>query len=175
MQEHRTTQEVNAAVAESEGAELLRPLMEGPGAAPSAPIYGMVVGELVALDAHGAPVVSHPHAGGVPGIARSVIALREADIGAALVLLFESGDPALPLVMGRVLTEDSPPAPLPGAVEVEADGARVQVSAKDQLVLRCGEASITLTAAGKVSIRGVTVTSHATQANCIQGGSVQLN
>ncbi len=42
----------------------------------------------------------------------------------------------------------------PGQVEVDADGERLLVSAKEQLVLRCGKASITLTKAGKVLIEG---------------------
>jgi len=46
---------------------------------------------------------------------------------------------------------------------------------KDQLVLRCGRASITLTAAGKVLIEGAYVSSRSTGVNRIKGGSVQIN
>jgi hypothetical protein len=49
------------------------------------------------------------------------------------------------------------------------------VSAKEQLVLRCGKASITLTKEGKVLIQGAYVSSRSSGVNRIKGGSVQLN
>ncbi len=63
----------------------------------------------------------------------------------------------------------------PAQVEVDADGQRLVVSAKEQLVLRCGKASITLTKAGKVTIEGSYVSSRSTGVNRVKGGSVQLN
>ena len=63
----------------------------------------------------------------------------------------------------------------PAQVEVDADGERMIVSADEQLVLRCGKASITLTKAGKVLIEGAYVLSRSTGVNRIKGGSVQLN
>ncbi len=58
---------------------------------------------------------------------------------------------------------------------MDADGQRMVVSAKEQLVLRCGQASITLTKAGKVLIDGTHVLSRASGVNRVKGGSVQLN
>jgi hypothetical protein len=49
------------------------------------------------------------------------------------------------------------------------------VSAKEELVLRCGKASITLTKAGKVMIKGSYLLSRSSGVNRIKGGSVQLN
>jgi hypothetical protein len=63
----------------------------------------------------------------------------------------------------------------PGHVEVERDGERMIVSAKTQLVLRCGKASITLTQAGKVLIEGTYVSSRSTGVNRLKGGSIHLN
>ena len=63
----------------------------------------------------------------------------------------------------------------PGQIEVDADGQRVIISAKDQIVLRCGKASITLTQAGKVLIQGSYVLSQSTGTNRIKGGSVDIN
>jgi hypothetical protein len=63
----------------------------------------------------------------------------------------------------------------PGQVEVEADGERLVVSAREQLVLRCGKASITLTRAGRVIIRGESLLSRSSGVNRIKGGSVQIN
>jgi len=78
--------------------------------------------------------------------------------------------------MGCVRAESAWPLPdRPGHVEVDADGERLVVTAKEQIVLRCGKASITLTKAGKVLIQGAYVSSRSSGVNRIKGGSVQLN
>jgi hypothetical protein len=78
--------------------------------------------------------------------------------------------------MGVVRNRDGwPLVQRPGQVEITADGERMLVTAKDQLVLRCGKASITLTKAGKVLIEGAYVSSRSSGVNRIKGGSVQLN
>jgi hypothetical protein len=58
---------------------------------------------------------------------------------------------------------------------VDADGERLVVSAVHGLVLRCGKASITLSADGKIVVRGTHVVSHSSGLNRIKGGSVQVN
>jgi hypothetical protein len=58
---------------------------------------------------------------------------------------------------------------------VDADGERLLITARHQLVLRCGKAAITLTQAGKVLIEGTYLSSRSTGVNRIKGGSVQLN
>ena len=90
--------------------------------------------------------------------------------------MFERGDPLLPVVMGVIRVKNGwPLVHQPAQVEVEADGERLVVDAKEQLVLRCGKASITLTRAGKVLIQGTYLSSRSTGVNRIKGGSVQLN
>jgi len=139
---------------------------------------GVVIGELLAIaDAGRTPLVRYY---GQPGTAaipsRSSVELHGAHIGASLVLMFERGDPRRPVVVG-VLRESlhwSEPD-RPGQVEVDVDGERLVVTAKEQLVLRCGKASITLTEAGKVLIEGAYVLSRSAGVNRITGGSVQLN
>ena len=81
--------------------------------------------------------------------------------------MFEAGDPARPVVAGRLLR--------PEPVAVERDGERLELTAEREIVLRCGQASITLTRAGKVLIRGAYIFSRSTGVNKIKGGSVQLN
>jgi hypothetical protein len=49
------------------------------------------------------------------------------------------------------------------------------VTAAKQLTLRCGESSITLTAAGKIIIRGKYIVSRSSGVQRIKGGSVQIN
>jgi hypothetical protein len=59
--------------------------------------------------------------------------------------------------------------------DVKIDGRRVTFEAKEEIVLRCGKASITLTRAGKVLIRGAYLLNRSSGVNRIKGGSVQIN
>jgi hypothetical protein len=165
---------------EPSGAELLRPLVEAPRTWPEQATFagGVVVGELVGFRDEGrTPLVLYtgqPSSAAVA--ARSVVDLDGAQIGRRVVLMFEGADAARPIVMGVLRAgEGAPLAEQPGQVEVDADGERLIVSAKEQLVLRCGKASITLTKAGKVLIQGSYVLSRSSGVNRVKGGSVQLN
>lgn len=57
----------------------------------------------------------------------------------------------------------------------KVDGRRVEITGQDEVVLACGAASITLTKAGKVIIKGVRISSLAEEVQRITGGSVQIN
>jgi hypothetical protein len=139
-----------------------------------APATGVLVGFVP--ESH-APLVTfqgQPGTAAVP--ARTTMDLHAAHIGQEVVLMFEGGDLHRPLVMG-VLRQPNPNhvAPQPGAVEVDVDGERMLVSAKKQLVLRCGKATITLTKAGKILIEGTYISSKSSGVQRIKGGSIQLN
>jgi hypothetical protein len=55
------------------------------------------------------------------------------------------------------------------------DGERVVLNGAKQVELRCGEASIVLTAAGKILIKGTYVLSRSSGANRIKGAFVDIN
>ncbi len=161
--------------------QLMAPLLSAAAAAhghPPAPCAGVAVGQLLALHPEGQqPIVRCAALHGSAGVvARSTVDLHGAHIGAQVVLAFEGGDPQRPIVTGVLRPAGGwPLADLPAQVQVEADGQRLVVTAQDQLVLRCGKASITLTKAGKVLIEGSYVLSRSTGVNRVKGGSVQLN
>lgn len=160
--------------------DVLRPLIDSrPFAPPAAALgAGVVIGELIGLTNEGrTPLVLYPRQPGTAALpARTVVDLHGAHIGKTLVLTLEGGDPHKPIVMGVLREGDGWPLPeQPGQVEVDADGERLIVSAKEQVVIRCGKASITLTKAGKVLIQGAYVLSRSSGVNRIKGGSVQLN
>ncbi|MET3462511.1 DUF6484 domain-containing protein [Variovorax atrisoli] len=143
-----------------------------------APGSTVTTGELIAIADEGrAPLVMFKGQSGAAAIrARSVVDLHGAHVGQQVVLTFEDADPARPIVMGVLRGVQGWPLPeAPAQVEVDADGERMLVSAKNELVLRCGKASITLTRAGKVLIQGSYVSSRSTGVNRVAGGSVQLN
>lgn len=68
---------------------------------------------------------------------------------------------------------------LPRATTSEQDDAsgpeELILTAQKQLTIRCGESSITLTAAGKIILRGKYIVSRSSGVQRIKGGSVQIN
>jgi hypothetical protein len=61
------------------------------------------------------------------------------------------------------------------AIEADVDGRRVRLTARDEIVLECGSASVTLRRNGRVVIRGTYVETHSQGTNRIKGGQVQIN
>jgi len=83
-----------------------------------------------------------------------------------------SATPLLDLVLQADGEEEAQETP---AREVQVDGRRVVLQGDDEVVLRCGKASITLRRNGKIVIRGAYLVSRAEGTNRIRGGSVQIN
>lgn len=90
--------------------------------------------------------------------------------GAEAVLVFAAGEDERPLVIGLVQAKLAMPEKL-----AQVDGKRVVIEGKEEVVLKCGDATLTLRANGKVVIRGAYVETRATGTNRIKGGSVQIN
>ncbi len=57
----------------------------------------------------------------------------------------------------------------------EATRNRTIIEAGDELVLKCGQSSLTLKEDGRITLRGKQVLSRADGQNRVQGASVQLN
>lgn len=172
---------------------------EGSGAevAPGQHIWGSRLGWLTGMDEEGRLIVDFGGNPNGPLPAKRTLHLTAEMVQAAVsnrqsaVLLFENGDPRLPLVIGLEQGSSSTPlldalleesgieaaldAPAPVPTEAHVDGQRVVIEGNDEVVLRCGQASITLRRNGKVVIRGVYVETHASGVNRIKGGSVQVN
>jgi hypothetical protein len=137
-------------------------------AARSPRIEGIVVGTLRGFDGSGSPCVDFPGNGLGDLPARSTVALSPEHKGREVALVFEAGDPQKPIVLGLI----NHPVPVP---EATADGERLVFTAEKEIELRCGKASISLTKAGKILIRGEYVLSRSAGVNRIKGGSVQIN
>lgn len=149
------------------------PLTEAP-----ASVTGVVTGTLIGFKDEGqTPLVLFP---GQPGSAAlgaaTVVDVHGTHIGRQVALMFENGDSRRPIIMGLLRTAQAWSLPeQPATVAVDADGERLVVTAKEQLVLRCGKSSVTLTKAGKILIQGTYVSNRSSGVMRIKGGSVQIN
>lgn len=153
----------------------------------------IILGSLVEINEQGQPVVQF-HSGESKRTlaALTTLGLTKKQIGRQVALLFANGDPKSPIIMGMIHsplqemletfgshTENSK-----GELELESghqiddvqvDGERIVLKGKKEIVLKCGEASITLTRSGKVLIRGKYLLNRSSGVNRIMGGSVQVN
>lgn len=134
-------------------------------------VDGVVIGMLLGFQ-NDAPLVVFP---GNPKdhavVARSLARLSAQDVGAEVALLFEDGARDRPLVIGKIIA----PARQRDQPVVVQDGEQVRLTARERIELRVGKASIILEKDGHITIRGSYLVSHASAANRIRGGSVNLN
>lgn len=156
---------------------------------PAAQAGSAQIGTIAGVNTDGALTVEFPGAAHGPTPARLAVALTAERIQTAIasrqpvVLVFENGDRAQPIIVG--LIEALPQSATPLAtndnaiespiLEADVDGKRVRVTAKDEIVLQCGAASVTLRRNGRVVIRGTYVETHSDGTNRIKGGQVQIN
>ncbi|HEU4486192.1 MAG TPA: DUF6484 domain-containing protein [Povalibacter sp.] len=150
------------------------------------PADEMCLGKLTGIDPHGRPLVTY---GGGPlqGVPARVATAQPLPDAAAVeatptvLLVFENGDPHLPIIVGFVRnTFDTAPAatvavPASGNHTVELNGKALIFEGRDEIVLKCGQGSITLRADGQIVLKGTKLVSRASQTNKIRGASVQIN
>lgn len=164
----------------------------------------ILIANLVAFDEQGKPLIAHPLlAGTKPLSAITTHALNHQHIGRQVALMFVSGDLNQPIILGLIhsplyaLLDNISVATVESSVEADSvlfesqlpsreetpatietlrvDGKRVVIEGQEEITLSCGEASITLTKAGKILIRGTYLQSRSSGVNRILGGSVQVN
>ena len=138
-----------------------------PRPAEASRIDGVVIGHVLSWEGD-LPQITHPlHQG--PVTARAVLGPPLAP-GDAVALMFEAGDPCRPIILGRM-------AALPGLgdLTIRSDAEETVISHPRKLTLRCGKASVTLDAEGRVQLRGDYVLSLARGVNRIAGGAVKVN
>jgi Domain of unknown function (DUF6484) len=151
-------------------------------------IQGIRVGKIVKIDERGQVFIDYADNQQGPIVARftrsvDIESLRYAENNHVKILLaFENNDPKLPIIVDMISSlidniadDNNAPIEIEKPDDIFVDGKRVTFDAKEEIVLRCGKASITLTKAGKVLIRGAYLLSRSSGVNRIKGGSVQLN
>jgi hypothetical protein len=96
--------------------------------------------------------------------------LAAIDAGEEVVVAFENGDLRAPIVVGALWNHIDN-----AAIVASVDGKRVKLSGKDEVVLECGNASITLRRNGRLIIKGAHVETVSEGTNRIKGGQVRIN
>jgi len=144
-----------------------------------------VVGTLAGINDSGEPLVRHPlDPSGRVMLARTIVPIVPEQVDREVVLAFESGDLGKPIVLGVLHHPDgqepsdrrvAPPTLIQPIVQATLHGEQLVLTAQNEIVLRCGKASLTLTRSGKVLIRGTYLLSRSSGVNRIKGGSIQLN
>lgn len=157
----------------------------------------IIIGTLSGFDNEGNGLVDYSkNPSSKPIVAITTVALNQHQSGRQVALLFAEGNPNKPVIMGLIHS------PLQDLIEnfeiavdeneivnadmdsstdslklddVHIDGKRITLEGKDEVVLKCGAASITLTKAGKILIKGKYLLNRSTGVNRIMGGSVQVN
>lgn len=151
----------------------------------------VVVGWLDPTSSPERPCVDYPGNRLGPLGARTTVSLSADALAQAVaarqgaLLVFENGNPALPILIGLLQTPQASAfgdllatarMPAPSAQrEARLDGERVVLTAAREIVLECGDASLTLRRDGKVLIRGAYVETHSKGINRIKGGAVKIN
>ena len=157
---------------------------------PSGMSYGEllapVVGRIVGLGVSGEVLVEHP--GYVPAPARWLASLNAAELskpqasGREVLLVFEGGDPHRPIIVGMLhdpleslVSMEIQPEGVRTKPDPVIDGKRVTIEAKEEIVLRCGEGSITLRKDGKIVIKGTHLLSRSSGPIRVKGARVDIN
>jgi len=154
----------------------------------------IMIGTLVGLSAEGRPLIICSNDTSQSLEAITTVPVNKQLIGRQVTLLFNNGDPKLPVIMGLVQNplldileqqldngnhekNENQLEKGVGNVQNEfyVDGKKVVIEAAEEIVLKCGDASITLTKSGKILIRGKYVLNRSSGVHRIMGGSVQIN
>lgn len=127
-------------------------------------LQGVHRAEIIAIGPDGrAKVLIPAMLGEAPLFAQSLVPVTPASIGRLVALTMMDDEP---LILGLIQ---------PLLPEVEKDGETLILEARQEMILRCGAASISMTADGRVTIRGTQLLSRSEGANRVQGATVQLN
>jgi Domain of unknown function (DUF6484) len=163
----------------------------------------IILARLDAIDESGRPLVSVSHIPDFSSRpALTTVPVLPQHIGRQVALMFTQGVTSQPVVIGFihsplsqildvvltstesskensdevVFAERLPETKSDDDIEtLHIDGKRILLEGREEVVLRCGESSITLSANGKISIRGKYLLSRSSGVNRILGGSVQVN
>jgi hypothetical protein len=143
------------------------------------PVPAGIVGHIVDVGPDGQARIEFEGNAAGPLPARTIFNTQtRPTAGAAVLIVFENGDPMRPIILGyprdgvaSAVTTATVSKEQPVALTVRS----FVVEAGQEIVLRCGQGSITLCADGTVVVRGTRLLSRASGTNRIRGAAVRIN
>lgn len=165
----------------------------------------IIIGELTGIDYVGRPLVNFAGLDALQSlVAMTTQVVTRNHIGRQVALLFANGESNQPVIVGLIHnplsdilesfsipdSQENKDTPFPEVTkeyaqfaelsrdkeeQVVVDGKRVTIEGAEEITLKCGKASITLTKSGKILIRGTYLSNRSSGVNRILGGSVQIN
>jgi len=115
------------------------------------------------------------------GVSRSELT-QEENRGREVLLIFARGNHNQPTIVGlmenpieNLVSMEIADAPLSHLKDALVDGKRVTIEAQEEIVLKCGEGSITLRKDGKIVIKGTHLLSRSSGPIRVKGASVNIN
>jgi Domain of unknown function (DUF6484) len=144
------------------------------------------LGRITSVSADRQPWVDFPGnpSGPVAGLCLRGLDLDERALtgDVPVLLIFEDGDPAHPIIVGTVEAtladmgrEENGLAEMNGSRSSSDNGRSLLISSGDEVTLLCGKSSITLTRQGRITLRGTEIVSRASGNNKIRGATVSIN
>lgn len=134
------------------------------------------IGTLINIDPDGRPCVT-ALGSTEPLAALSTLPITRRHLGRQVAVSFVQGQANQPLILGLIhnplleLLIDPPNAKNP---DTHIDGRRV-IQSQEEIVLQCGDASLTLRKDGKIIIRGKYLLTESAGVHRLVGGSVLVN
>jgi len=126
---------------------------------------GACIGRVIRVDANGQVFVDFRDNQQGPIGARVATAGELIAAGQPVLLLFEEGNPSLPVVAG-VVREN---------LHQQEPKSSLRLEAANEITIVCGKSSITLRKDGRILLRGTELVSRASGSNKIRGATVQIN
>jgi hypothetical protein len=144
-------------------------------------------GRIVEVTPEGEPLVDFAGNPGPPIKAKSIIQFDPPTVqqlvSRPVLLTFDCQDSSQPIILGllhdRIIKDDSAEeceiVSKSSPTIAEIDGQVVKLTARKELTIRCGEASVMLRRDGKIILKGTQLLSRASGSHRIQGSSVAVN
>jgi hypothetical protein len=143
------------------------------------------LGTLVGQDPRGRPLVVVDE-GAAPVVARVCTTeappTEQSGDPVPVLLWLEQGDPLRPILVGFVRETLAAPARAGGSaivndrtLPIELNGKALIFEGQEEIVLRCGQGSLTIRANGQIVVKGTRLISRASESNKIRGASVEIN
>ena len=155
------------------------------GTLPASDPGAICVGRIIEVTADGRVMVDFPENRGRRPVESRFVSLGSSPfdnkslVGTPVLIVFEDANPRLPIILGPVFERTSDASQALGgraiAKQSEPDGGSAILEAREEVLLRCGESSLSMRKDGRIVLKGRTIVSRASRTNKIRGASVTIN